>query len=303
MTISKNPTKTGSIEKAWLRDLSKRWRKYKQATLKLLTDQNKALTTNAAEPFAMDASQIRVYMTFIESQIRSILLGTDSAPNWQARYQFMSYQRALEVTRAQLASQGAGMIRTPEEQAAGLALQPFTATPSLSTGVITQPIHQGALQFLYTRSYESLKGWTDKLAIETRQILMDGLEQGKGIREVRRQIYDRIGVSKARSELIARTETIQAYQRSASAEAARLEEELGEPIKMRWLSAEDSRVRPLHASYHGTLVSPSKNFERISISPWNCRCSQVATLEDSITPKTEEKFRKQRERLMILASK
>ena len=305
MALTKNPTRTRTIEKAWQREINRRWRAYKKLTIEALESaNNQAIQTNAIKPFELDASQIRTYMTFIDNQIGRLLLETIQAPNWQAKYQLQSYQRSLEVTRAQLISQGASIIRTQEEIAAGLALQPLTAVPSLAAGVtVTQPIHQDALQFLFTRSYDSLKGWTDKLSIETRQILVDGLEQGKGIRELTKNITDRIDVSKSRAELIARTETIQAYQRGATTEARRLEEEIGEDILMRWVSAEDSRVRLLHASYHGTLVTPEQNFERIGRSPWNCRCAQVATIAEAITPKKEEKFKKERKRLMAITAK
>ena len=305
MPLSKNPTRTFTIEKSWKREINRRWREYKKTTIdQLIAINNPLVQTNAAKPFALDASQIRIYMTFVETQIQRLLLETQQAPNWQANYQLQSYQRALDTTRAQLMSQGAPIIRTQQEIAAGAVLQPLTATPSLASGIVgSQPIHQDALQFLFTRSYDTLKGWTDKLAIETRQILVDGIEQGQGIREVTRNIRDRIGVSRSRAELIARTETIQAYQRGGTNEAARLEEELDEPIKMRWVTAFDSRVRHIHRSFHGTLVTPEENFKRISISPWNCRCGQIATIEDAITPAKEKKFRKQRKQLLSLPTR
>lgn len=300
MSLSKNPTRTRTIEKAWQRDINRRWREYKKSTIEWLNASNNALIkTNATKPFEFDASQIRIYMTFADAQIQRLLLGANEAPNWQAQYQIQSYQRALETTRAQLISQGAAIIPTQEEVLAGQGMRPLTATPSLaSAGIITQPIHSDALQFLYTRSYDSLKNWTDRMSVETRQILVDGMEQGKGIRELTRDISKRIDVSRSRAELIARTETVQAFQRGSTAEANRLEEELGEPILMRWLSAADSRVRHLHANWHGTLATPEQNFERIGVSSFNCRCTQIATIEDAITPKKQEKFDKERKALL-----
>lgn len=305
MPLSRNPTKTLTIEKSWQREINRRWREYKKTTIRMLDRfNNETIRANAVKPFELDASQIRIYMTFLDAQIQSLLLETAQAPNWQARYQLQSYQRALDATRAQLISQGAQIIRTQEEIAAGLALRPLTATPSLAAGiVISQPVHQDALQFLFSRSYDSLKGWTDKLSTETRQILVNGVEQGQGIREITKNITDRIDVSKSRAEVIARTETIQAYQRGATNETKRLEEELGEEIKMRWVTAMDSRVRHLHAAWHGTLVTPKENFARIERSPWNCRCSQIATIEEAITPKKEKKFKEQRKALLRLESR
>ena len=301
MALTKSPTHTLTIEKAWLREIRRRWRLYKKTTIAELHRMNNALIrTNATKPFEFDGSQIRIYMSFIETQIQRLLLETETAPNWQAKYQLNSYQRALEATRGQLISQGAAIIPTQEEVLIGQGLRPLSAIPSIATGSITQPIHQDALQFLYTRSFDSLKNWTDKMSVETRQILVDAMEQGKGIRELTRNITDRIDVSRSRAETIARTETIQAYQRGATTEAKRLEEELDEPILMRWISAGDSRVRNLHANWHGTLVTPEENFKRIGVSSFNCRCAQIATIEDAITPVKEKKFKEQRKALLRL---
>lgn len=271
----KNPTKTRTIETAWLREINKRWREL----AKRIRDRLNQPITNAE--FAMSAEQQRSFMVWLEAQINELLL--DDGDNWQAKYQLSSYERALDRNRALLRAQGADLQPTPREiqQAAGLTAAQFTATPSLVAGAVTQmpPIHQDALEFLFTRSYESLNGWTDAFAKETRQILRQGVEEGQNTRKVSREIMKRLDVSRSRARVIAQTETIQAYQQSSTNEAKRAEEELGETILMRWKSAEDSKVRPLHASWNGTAVTPAQNARRINQSPWNCRCAQAPVIK------------------------
>ena len=301
MAISHNPSKTLTIERMWVREINKRWRKFSKDVIAKLIEMNKqSIEVNAETHFSFDMSQVRVYMIFYQSKLDE-LLGAEPPANWMNSYQLMSYQRGLQRARQQLVSEGASLIPTFEEAQQAQTIGAFTATPSLGVGVVTQsmaPIHSEALEFLYGRSYESLKGWTDKLGIETRQILVSGIEEGKGIRELTKEIQERIGVSKSRAELISSTETIQAYQRSSTNEAKRASEELGEEVLMRWISANDSRVRNLHRHYHGTLVTPEENFKRINKSPWRCRCAQVPTIKEAITPAKQEKFKKQRDALI-----
>ena len=138
------------------------------------------------------------------------------------------------------------------------------------------------------------------MATETRQILFDGIAQGKGIDDVVRDMVARIDVSRSRARVIARTETIQAFQLSSTNETARAAEEIGEEILLRWLTARDGRVRHLHAGWHGTLVTPKDNLARINVSPWNCRCAQAPVIPEANTRAKQKKFDKERKQLLSI---
>ena len=129
MSQLNNPTKTRGIEKAWLRDINRRWRKYKKSVVGRLIAENKQaqIINRAPNPFVMDASQQRVYMTFVESQIYEILLGVTLGLdlNWQSQYQLQSYTTALERSRNALRLQGATLIPTSAESMASSTLTPF----------------------------------------------------------------------------------------------------------------------------------------------------------------------------------
>lgn len=306
MAITSNPTRTRTIESNWGREINKRWREFKKTVIPALIRLNAGdsiLVINKGAVFDISASQQRTYMAFLQREINRLLLGTPEPPNWQAQYQAQAYQRGIESTRAALISQGAQIIPTGEEILAAVDLPTFTAIPSLGTGAaigVRAPIHTDALEFLFTRSYESLNGWTDAMAKETRQILFDGVAQGKGIDEVVRDMTARMDVSRTRARVIARTETIQAFQRSTTLETERAGEEIGEEILLRWLTVKDGRVRHLHASWHGTLTTPKANLARINRSPWNCRCAQAPVISDANTEKKQKKFDKERKLLLAV---
>jgi len=300
MALSSNPTRTRTIEANWLREINRRWSAFKKSTVDRLREMNRAATiVNQGEIFTLDASQQRVYLSFLQGEIDRLLMVTNEPPNWQGVYQTQSYQRAIDATRASLISQGADIVPTEVERLAALDLQPFTATPSLGTAGAA-PIHRDALEFLHARSYNSLKGWTDAMARETRQILFDGVAQGKGIDDVVREMVDRQDVSRSRARVIARTETIQAFQISSTNEAQRASEEIGEEVLLRWLTVRDTRVRHLHATWHGTLTTPQDNRARINVSPWNCRCGTAPVIEEANTPAKTKKFAKERKQLLTL---
>lgn len=294
-----NPTGTGLIERRWRGDINRRWSEFAKITVKQLRQANNLVAN--ADVFVMSPSQIRTYMVFLNLQIDELLLGSDQAPNWQAVYQAESYERGLKDSRQALKAQGAQLNPTAQEfvAAQGLTAEQFTAVSSLGISS-NAPIHQDALEFLFTRSYESLNGWTDALARETRQILMEGVEQGQGIDEVVRNFRKRIDVSRARARVIAQTETIQAYQHATANETERAEIETGETFLIRWFTVRDSKVRHLHALWHGTLVTVKEYRRRIGISPWNCRCGSGVVIPEADTPAKREKFKKERKQLLSL---
>lgn len=300
MALDKNPTKTRTIEKAWQRDINRRWSSFTKSIMTRLNQLNdQALLVNAEKAFALDASQIRIYMEFLNNQIDSILLGTAEPPNWQARYQLESYIRGLSRSEASLLAQGADITPSGAEVVKAQLLQAgqFTAIPALATSGVLAPIHQDAFEFLFTRSYESLAKWTKSMSTEVRQIMMDALQQGQGIVKTRNKIRERIGVSKSRAELIARTETNAAFNEASISETERAAEQLGEEILIRWISALSPTTRHLHGGvWHGDLITP-KEARRRKQAPhiYNCKCSSSPAIPEAQTAKINKRFREQRE--------
>jgi len=152
-----------------------------------------------------------------------------------------------------------------------------------------------SLKFLFTRSYETLKGWTNTLAKKGRQILFDAGQQGQGIRKVTRNLRKEIGISKGRAERIARTEINQAYAQSALNEMERASEELKEEVKVRWLTAivptrKGNPVRHSHAIEHGVIMSIEEARHIKSTDGTNCRCALAPVLAGFNTEAKQRKF-------------
>ena len=275
----RNPTKTLQIENRWKKEINRRWGLYGRRTLGRLRDFDAGVIVNAEDPFLMSPEQQRAYMAFVEAEIARLLLGNTPPQNWQNEYQLEAYQRGLAATRAQLIARGAEIVPTEAERLAAQGLAPFTATPALgATAVAGDAIHRDALEFLYRRSYSSLQNWTDRLGTETRQILFDGVAQGQGVDEITRKLRDRIGVSRSYARRIAQTETNQAYSRSSINEATRASEELQQDIRLRWLTVEDSKVRPHHQSLNNKVMTRQAAARVKMTDGVNCRCGLAPTL-------------------------
>jgi SPP1 gp7 family putative phage head morphogenesis protein len=298
MTISTNPTKTRGIEKMWLREINRRFARFSReviAALKLLDRQQ--LITNA---FDADPEQLRAYIAFFRLELESLILGT-----WQSKYQQRSYQLAIDRAMAELARQGLTTTITDADFRAAQSIGRFTATPALgltALDIAALPIHQETLGFLFTRSFEALEGITDSMGREIRTILFQGVEQGIGTTELTRQIKARIKIGRSRAALIARTETIQAYQRGSINQIELASEALDEPIGVRWLTVRDDKVRHLHAGWHGRIFTPINARKNIAISPWNCRCGLAPVIKEADTEVKREKFDGERKELQALTS-
>ena len=172
---------------------------------------------------------------------------------------------------------------------------------SISPGIFN-PVHQEALSFLFTRSFEALSGMSQEMARNTRNILFNGAEQGLGIDELTRQINKRVSVGKSRARLIAQTETIQAYQRGTINQADLTSDFLGEEVKLRWMTVRDAKVRHLHARWHGRIFTRENAFKNINISPWNCRCGLAPVIKEANTEAKRIKFSRERKSLAVLTS-
>jgi len=297
MAISTNPTRTRGIEKAWLREVNRRFREFRQSVIGDLASFERVgiITVNV---FEMDAIQLRAYMAFFQNEIDRALLGT-----WQEKYQRRAYQLAIDRAMAALRAQGSSTILTEIDFIAGASISSFTAISSLGFSAIDLallPIHRETLEFLFTRSFESLEGLTATMARDVRIILFNGVEQGKGIAELIREIDERIKVGRSRASLIARTETIQAFQRGTINQAQLASDFLEEDVKLRWLTRRDNKVRHLHASWHGGVFTQQQTRRMITISPWNCRCGLAPVIEEADTEAKRIKFAKERKQLEAL---
>lgn len=92
---------------------------------------------------------------------------------------------------------------------------------------------------------------------QLRKLIKDGEVEGLGVREIARDIRDKIpSISNVRANTIARTETHSAagYANESAAEATGLN------LKKEWVAFIDGREREAHAEADGQVVSKSETF-------------------------------------------
>ena len=88
--------------------------------------------------------------------------------------------------------------------------------------VIRRGVHRDVLDTVYTRNYRQLRGFSAQMGQETSRVLSNGLAAGHGPREIGRDLAGVIGSggpsgatgAQARATMIARTETMNSYQRA-----------------------------------------------------------------------------------------
>jgi SPP1 gp7 family putative phage head morphogenesis protein len=294
MAISSNPTKTRGIEKAWNREINRRFGEFTKSVI----GEIRALNRLVVNEFDLNPDQLRAYMLFFQRELDRLIVGS-----WQEKYQARSYQLAIDRTNQELKRQGVNL--TAREGGAALTsveLGAVVASFDALSPNIFNPVHQEALAFLFTRSFEALSGMSQEMARNVRNILFNGAQQGIGINELTRQIAERISVGRSRARLIAQTETIQAFQRGTINQANLASEFLGEDVKLRWLTRRDNKVRHLHAGWHGKVFTRENAFKNINISPWNCRCGLSPVIKEADTEVKRDKFTKERKQLIDLTN-
>jgi len=292
MAISDNPTKTRGIEKAWNREINKRFSEFQKSVIGNLRDLNR-LTVNE---FNVNPDQLRAYMLFFQRELDRLIVG-----DWQEKYQRRSYQLSIDRANQELKRQGVRLTSLEGGSAlTALELSAVIASFDSIAPNLFNPVHQEALAFLFTRSFEALSGLSQEMARNVRTILFNGAQQGLGINEIARQINERVSVGRSRARLIAQTETIQAFQRGTINQTTLAGEFLGEDIGLRWLTRRDNKVRHLHAGWHGKVFTQENAFKNINISPWNCRCGLAPVIEEADTEVKRIKFTKERKQLRDL---
>ncbi len=277
MALSRDPTRTRHIERRWLREVTERWSNF---------------TRTVIDELDIDQQAANDYMLFFTAAIERILIESQDPPDWQSKYQLQAYSQAIRMTNDQMRRQGFRIPQMQEEEENNLLpflLFGLAATidhPRLAPASVipfTDLVHTNELDFLFTRSHDALVDAGSLLDRQTRQILVDGVRTGRTEAELIAAIKERIDVSKSSAERIARTETIQAFQRGAINQSAVLAAQLDEDVGLRWVTQNDNVVRPLHRSWHGKIFTREQALINIQISPWNCRCSLIPVVVPAVT--------------------
>lgn len=110
------------------------------------------------------------------------------------------------------------------------------------------------LQMLGSQHAESIE---DSIQGLVRTEVFTGMKNGEGVDKVSERIDEKLdGVSKSKSEEVARTETLSASRRGSQAVAEQSDVVSGKE----WIATDDNRVRPWHDAMDGVVVEVSESF-------------------------------------------
>lgn len=286
--LKKDPTKTVGVRKRWAAQFNKRYKLLKSRIHHLLLKGDTGGVTmpmviNQEFEYTNDPQQAAKFMLWLQTQINQIFFANDaSASNiWQNEYIDQSYTRAIKRTKAELRKLGVTPALLAEAQAANII---GTAAPNFGMGMelIQGPIHLDAINILYMRAFNDLKGITDEMSKQINRIMVEGIEQGWGIRELARNINDRVDkIGITRSRLLARTETVRAYNIGSIKEFEAVSQRVGVEALYQWETAGDDRVRSSHEARHNKVYTKEQAFKLIG-EP-NCRCGLKPYIDEKLT--------------------
>ena len=239
---------------------------------------------NAARfAFRRPAVRAEEFMQWLGEQqkagILEVIQGPAGPEPWTNTYVRSAYQKGLASGRANL-------------RAAGADLPSFTSAGASFATVMNQPFHAERLALIYQRTFTDLKGITEWQSTQISRVLTQGMAEGIGPNEMARRMNDIIikktgaefppnhpkgmrGMNRAR--LLARTETVETFNRAAVAEYERAEDIIGRRIMVQWESAGDERVRDVHEDRSGRIFT-REEFLTLIGDP-NCRCTGIPIIE------------------------
>lgn len=140
-----------------------------------------------------------------------------------------------------------------------------------------KPASVESVKLLAARTFTDLKGITEAMSQQLSSILVDGMIQGKGPKEVADEIAAKVdGITKQRALTLARTEVIRAHSEGA----LDMFENLGVTqigVAVEWSTAEDFKVCPKCRPLQGIILTVDEARGMFPRHP-NCRCSPIPYL-------------------------
>lgn len=132
------------------------------------------------------------------------------------------------------------------------------------------PVHQDALQLLYTRNYEQLEGINRAVAQQISRELTQGFSEGVNPEVMARRLTDRVdSIGKTRATVLARTEVVNAHSEATLNRFERMGVE-GVGARVEWSTAGDPCA--ICASLEGKVYSLDDARGRLPAHP-QCRCA------------------------------
>lgn len=277
-----DPTRTTTLRKKYEAEMRRRFYTVRSLVVKAIWKQD-ALGLEINKPFAFNElisnalpgkqvwrfrtndKKLKSFQKWFQEQIdENILTVNIKGDPWTAKYVNSAYRkggvRAYTDTHKEALAESPDFYRGSKSQ--------------FLKSAFTQPERLSKIQFLYTRSFEELKGITNAMSQQVGRRLADGLAQGKGIRTIARDLSNNItGITKKRALVLARTEIIAAHAEGQLDSF----EDLGVKelnVMAEWSTAGDDRVCSLCSDLEGVVMTVDEARGLIPRHA-NCRCAWI----------------------------
>jgi hypothetical protein len=267
--LRSDPTRTTTLRRQYSAEMRRRFFKIRSAVIQAvwkldvfgltesepLTFQQQRLTANQlperqAWRFRTNKEKLELFQKWFQEQIDENLLSVDVKGNpWTAKYVDSAYRK--------------GIIRSyqetrPEQLAESVEFYRGRRSQFLES-TFAQGERLSKLQFLYTRSFEELRGISAAMSQQIGRVLAEGLANGSGARTIAREMSSIITEKTPRRALqraltLARTEIIGAH---AEGQLDAFEELGVEEIQVlaEWSTAGDDLVCPLCEPLEGAIMT------------------------------------------------
>ena len=277
-----DPTRTTTLQNKYKADMKRRFFAVRSNVTKAIWKQD-ALGLNESEPFTFnnlvsnaiperqawrfltDAQKLTAFQGWIQEQINQEILTVGVTGNpWTAEYVGSAYRT--------------GVVRAYNDTRRTVALDNIDfyngGRSEFLESSFTHGERMSKLQFLYTRSFEELRGITSIMSQQMNRILANGIANGQGAATIARELSNNITlITRQRAMVLARTELIAAHAEGQldSFEALGVEE-VG--IMAEWSTAGDDLVCPLCEPLDGAIMTVKEARGIIPRHP-NCRCAWI----------------------------
>lgn len=240
-TLRRDPTMTKRLVKAYENDLV--------TILKGAKDDLRFALNSSRQ---LEAEPAKVDFTSINTKIRFVLTNKVLAPAvGKARQQVVAVQAVAKIRAEQILK-----------------------TVGITAGTGFNPAEKAIGEALIERNIGSLKGLTDDMGKEITKELTDGIARGEGITKLANRIDSVSDMGIERARVIARTETLYAYNTTAKNTFRRNGIE-----SVEWLTAHDERLcsqcEPLDGQRFALGSEPD-----CPLHP-QCRCTLLPVIEEA----------------------
>lgn len=189
-----------------------------------------------------------------------------------------------------------------EKYMMSLFLYEVASQTSMSFDIPTSQTIQTAIEqpIEFIKLVPTLQKHRDDTLKRIRTHITQGIMSGEGYSKIAKALRDDLGMSKAQSVRVARTETGRALSQ-AGLDSAMVAKDNGLDMKKRWYATKDTRTRDTHRHLDGTSVDIEDNFHSsgcVGPAPKlfvgvasakeniNCRCKLLYYIDEDELPTT-----------------